>query len=142
MRKATGIKFAVVLSLLIGLMCSTAFSGPIGHGSGKPDKALFTDYWGRSQEVQGTIDTIVFTQSKPTVTGDPYHNYPYYIPEGSRIVSYNVKSKQLKVLTEGFNSAFDPCTYWDGSKLLFAGSKSGKMCRFGRSILMDQVLGS
>ncbi|MGR3220836.1 MAG: hydrazine synthase subunit alpha [Candidatus Anammoxibacter sp.] len=126
MRKATGIKFAAVLSLLIGLVCGTAFSGPIGHGSGTPDKALYTDYWGVSQEIQGTIDTIVFTQSKPTVTGDPYHNYPYYIPEGSRIVSYNMKSKQLKVLTEGFNSAFDPCTSWDGSKFLFAGSKSGK----------------
>lgn len=129
MRKARGIKIGAALSLLIGLVCSTAFSAPVGHGSANPGKALFTDYWGMSQELQGSVDTVIFTQSKPTASGDPYHNYPYYVPEDSRIVSYNIKSKQLKVLTEGFKCAFDPCTYWDGSKFLFAGIKSGNDCQ-------------
>ncbi len=129
MSKARGFKYAAVFSIVLGLFCSVAFSAPINTGSGKPDKALYTDYWGMSTEVQGNVDSIVFTQSKPTAAGDPYHNYPYYVPEESRIVSYNIKSKELKVLTEGFKCAFDPCTYWDGSKLLFAGVKSGNDCQ-------------
>jgi len=126
MRNARGITIAAVLSLVIGLMCSNAFAKPVSIGGVTPDKAYFTDYWGKSQEVQGTIDNIVFTQSKQTSDGDPYHSYPYYIPEGSRIVSYNTSSKKIKVLTEGFQTAFDPCTYWDGSKMIFAGIKTGK----------------
>ena len=66
MRNAKGFTIAAALSLVIGLMCSSnAFSKPITFGGITPDKAYFTDYWGKSQEVQGTVDSIIFTQSKP-----------------------------------------------------------------------------
>ena len=98
MRKARSFKFVAVISLVIGLMSSAAFSAPVGMGSAVPGKALYGDYWGKSQEVQGDVESVVFTQSKQTASGDPYHSYPYYLPENSRIVSYNIKSKKLKVL--------------------------------------------
>ena len=38
--------------------------------------------------------------------------------EGSRIVSYNLNTKELKVLIGDFATAFDPCTYWDVGRSL------------------------
>ena len=51
-------------------------------------------------------------------------------PGGRKIVSYGLKAKELKVLTNDFAAAFDPCTYWDGEKFTFAGvHKKGGGCR-------------
>lgn len=131
-KKLGGVTMVAILLAMIGLwgICNTSFSEPVQVGGAKPGKALWTDYWGMSKEVQGPVDTILFVQSKPTASGDPYHSYPYYVPSESRIASYNVNTKQLNVLTKDFQCAFDPCTYWDGSKFLFAGiHKKGGGCQ-------------
>ena len=114
------------------LVCGSIFASgnQVMVGGSKQGKALWTDYSGTSKEVQGPVDTILFTQSLRTAKGDPYQNYPHYVPEGSRIVSYNLNTKELKVLTGDFASAFDPCTYWDGKKFTFAGvHKKGGGCQ-------------
>src|SRR3972149_4244874 len=128
-------KFPTIMAaVVVGGMLSWAGAAGVNAqgttGGPKPGKALWTDYWGMSKEIQGTVDTIIFTQSKNTAAGDPYHNYPHYVPEGSRIVSYSMSTKQLKVLTEDFSTAFDPCVYWDGKKFTFAGiNKKGGGCQ-------------
>ena len=83
------------------LVCGSIFASgnQVMVGGSKQGKALWTDYCGMSKEVQGPVDTILFTQSPRTAKGDPYQNYPHYVPEGSRIVSYNLNTKELKVLT-------------------------------------------
>ncbi|MCK6470089.1 MAG: hypothetical protein L6Q53_18145, partial [Candidatus Brocadia sinica] len=119
-------------ALVVGaLVCGDIFaSNQVMTGGSKQGKALWTDYSGMSKEVQGPVDVILFTQSPRTAKGDPYQNYPHYVSEGSRIVSYNLKTKELKVLTNDFASAFDPCTYWDGKKFAFAGiHKNGGGCQ-------------
>ncbi|ODS33869.1 MAG: hydrazine synthase alpha subunit [Candidatus Scalindua rubra] len=90
-------------------------------GGHKPGKAIWGDYWGMAIEAQGNVESVVFTQSKPTLAGDPYHQYPNYVSNDSRIVSYNTKTRSLKVLTKDFQSAYDPCLYWDCTKIAFAG---------------------
>ncbi len=99
-------------------------------GGHKPGKATWGDYWGMSKEIQGPIESMLFTQSKPTLAGDPYHQYPNYVSNDSRIALYNMKSRKLSVLTKDFQSAFDPCLYWDSSKFVFAGvHKRGDNCQ-------------
>ncbi|MCE7866707.1 MAG: hypothetical protein DYG83_07740 [Candidatus Brocadia sp. AMX2] len=123
----------VMASALIAgaLVCGDIFaSNQVMTGGSKQGKALWTDYCGMSKEVQGPVDVVLFTQSPRTAKGDPYQNYPHYVSEGSRIVSFNLKTKELKVLTNDFASAFDPCTYWDGKKFTFAGiHKKGGGCQ-------------
>ena len=129
-QKFTTIMAAVVVGGMLSWAGAAGVEAQVTTGGPKPGKALWTDYWGMSKEIQGTVDTIIFTQSKNTAAGDPYHNYPHYVPEGSRIVSYNMSTKQLKVLTEDFSTAFDPCVYWDGKKFTFAGiNKKGGGCQ-------------
>ena len=114
------------------LVCGSIFASgnQVMTGGSKQGKALWTDYCGMSKEVQGPVDVLLFTQSPRTAKGDPYQNYPHYVPEGSRIVSYGLKAKELKVLTNDFATAFDPCTYWDGKKFTFAGvHKKGGGCQ-------------
>ncbi len=127
------VSVAMASALVAGaLVCGEIFAAnnQVMTGGSKPGKALWTDYSGMSKEVQGPVDTILFTQSPRTEKGDPYHNYPHYVSEGSRIVSLNLKTKELKVLTGDFASAFDPCTYWDGKKFTFAGiHKKGGGCQ-------------
>ena len=115
---------------LWGLLSSANCQAQVMTGGAKPGKAIWADYWGMAREIQGEVDTVVFTQSKPTTAGDPYHQYPNYVSNDSRIVSYNTKTRSLKVLTKDFQSAFDPCLYWDCSKLAFAGvHKNGGGCQ-------------
>lgn len=114
------------------MVCGHVFASgnQVMVGGSKQGKALWTDYCGMSKEVQGQVNKILFTQSPQTAKGDPYQNYPHYIPEGSRIVLYDLNSRELKVLTSDFVTAFDPCTYWDGSKFAFAGvHKKGGGCQ-------------
>ena len=114
------------------LVCGSIFASgnQVMVGGSKQGKALWTDYSGMSKEVQGPVDALLFTQSPRTAKGDPYQSYPHYVPEGSRVVLYNLKTKELKVLTNDFASAFDPCTYWDGKKFAFAGvHKKGGGCQ-------------
>ena len=114
------------------LVCGSIFASgnQVMVGGSKQGKALWTDYCGMSKEVQGPVDSLLFTQSPRTAKGDPYQSYPNYVPEGSRIVLYNLNTKELKVLTGDFASAFDPCTYWDGKKFAFAGiHKKGGGCQ-------------
>jgi Tol biopolymer transport system component len=113
-----------------GLFSSADCQAQVMTGGAKPGKAIWGDYWGMAKEIQGEVDTVVFTQSKPTTAGDPYHQYPNYVSNDSRIVSYNTKTRSLKVLTNDFQSAFDPCLNWDCSKVAFAGvHKNGGGCQ-------------
>ncbi|MEE9515060.1 MAG: hypothetical protein V3V54_03425 [Candidatus Brocadiales bacterium] len=111
--------------LTVAGVCGSASAANVNIGGPKPGKAWYTDYWGISKEWQGDVSSILFTQSKKTAAGDPYHQYPNYLPEGSRIVSMDLGGKQVKVLTSGFSTAFDPCTDWDGKRFAFAGTKGG-----------------
>jgi len=112
-----------------GLFCSNS-QAQVMTGGPKPGKAIWADYWGMAREIQGTIDTVVFTQSKPTTAGDPYHLYPNYVSNDSRIVSYNTKTRKLTVLTKELQSAFDPCLNWDSTRVAFAGvHKNGGGCQ-------------
>src|SRR4030067_3822033 len=101
------------------LVCGNLFASgsQVMTGGSKQGKALWTDYGGMSKKAQGPVSAMLFTQSPRTEKGDPYQNYPNYVSEGSRIVSYNMQTKELKVLTGDFASAFDPCTYWGGKKV-------------------------
>ena len=107
--------------MAIGGLFSSNSQAQVMTGGHKPGKAIWADYWGMSKEIQGTVDTVVFTQSKPTLEGDPYHQYPAYVSNDSRIVSYNTKTRKLNVLTKDFKSAYDPCLFWDCTKIAFAG---------------------
>jgi len=115
--------FGVGLVALLGL--GQGWADNVMVGGSKPGKALWTDYWGTSKELQGNVSQIIFTQSPKTAAGDPYHKYPNNVSEGSRIASLDLSSKQVKVLTEGFSTASDPCIYWEPSKFVFAGTKKG-----------------
>src|SRR3989304_4955958 len=69
-------------------------------------------------------------QATRAAEGYPYQDVSSHCAEGSRIVSYGLKTKELKVLTGDFATAFDPCTYWDGKKFTFAGvHKKGGGCQ-------------
>jgi hydrazine synthase subunit len=126
MKKRFLASMALVGIMAIGGLFSGKCQAQVMTGGHKPGKAIWGDYWGMAREAQGTIDTVVFTQSKPTMEGDPYHQYPAYVSKDSRIVSYSTKSRKLNVLTNDFRSAFDPCLNWDCSKIAFAGvHKSG-----------------
>jgi len=74
------------------LVCGSIFASgnQVMTGGSKQGKSLWTDYCGMSKEVQGPVDAILFTQSPRTAKGDPYQNYPHYVPEGSRVVSYGL----------------------------------------------------
>jgi len=127
-------KIGVLASALIAgaLVCGSTLvkAEPVMVGGSVQGKALWTDYSGMSKEVQGPVNKILFTQSRPTSEGDPYQNYPHYVPKGSRIVLYDLNRRDLKVLTKDFETAFDPCTYWDGKKFAFAGvHKKGGGCQ-------------
>src|SRR3972149_2976330 len=100
------------------LVCGSIFASgnQVMTGGSKQGKSLWTDYCGMSKEVQGPVDAILFTQSPRTAKGDPYQNYPHYVPEGSRVVSYGLKTKELKVLTNDFATAFDPWTFLGGGR--------------------------
>ena len=104
-----------------GLFSSADCQAQVMTGGPKPGEAIWADYWGMSKQIQGNIESVVFTQSKPTLAGDPYHQYPNYVSNDSRIVCYDMKSRSLKVLTKDFQSAYDPCLNWDCSKVAFAG---------------------
>ncbi|MCF6150685.1 MAG: hypothetical protein E3K37_18815 [Candidatus Kuenenia sp.] len=127
-------KLGVIASAFVAgaLVCGSTLvnAEPVMTGGPVQGKALWTDYCGMSKEVQGPVNQILFTQSPRTVKGDPYQNYPHYIPEGSRIALYDLNTRELKVLTNDFATAFDPCTYWDGKKFAFAGvHKKGGGCQ-------------
>ena len=121
MKKRFLASMTLVGIMAIGGLFSSNSQAQVMTGGHKPGKAIWADYWGMSKEIQGTVDTVVFTQSKPTLEGDPYHQYPAYVSNDSRIVSYNMKTRKLNVLTKDFKSAYDPCLYWDCTKIAFAG---------------------
>jgi len=127
-------KLGIIASAFVAgaLVCGSTLvnAEPVMTGGPVQGKALWTDYCGMSKEVQGPVNQILFTQSPRTAKGDPYQNYPHYIPEGSRIALYDLNSRELKVLTNDFATAFDPCTYWNGKKFAFAGvHKKGGGCQ-------------
>ena len=121
MKKRFLASMTLVGIMAIGGLFSSNSQAQVMTGGHKPGKAIWADYWGMSKEIQGTVDTVVFTQSKPTLEGDPYHQYPAYVSNDSRIVSYNMKTRKLNVLTKDFKSAYDPCLFWDCTKIAFAG---------------------
>jgi len=121
MKKRFLASMTLVGIMAIGGLFSSNSQAQVMTGGYKPGKAIWGDYWGMAREAQGTIDTVVFTQSKPTLEGDPYHQYPAYVSNDSRIVSYNTKTRKLNVLTKDFKSAYDPCLFWDSTKIAFAG---------------------
>ncbi len=130
-------KLGVIASAFVAgaLVCGSTLvnAEPVMTGGPVQGKALWTDYSGMSKEVQGPVSQILFTQSPRTAKGDPYQNYPHYIPEGSRIVLFDLNTKELKVLTNDFATAFDPCTYWDGKKFAFAGyTRKAAGARYGK----------
>jgi hypothetical protein len=121
MKKSFLASMTLVGIMAIGGLFSSNSQAQVMTGGHKPGKAIWADYWGMSKEIQGTVDSVVFTQSKPTLEGDPYHQYPAYVSNDSRIVSYNMKTRKLNVLTKDFKSAYDPCLFWDCTKIAFAG---------------------
>lgn len=125
MKRRLLLKTMTMLAAGLVILWSLDSSAQVMVGGPKPGKALWTDFWGMSKEIQGKVSTVIFTQSPKTAAGDPYHRYPDYVPEGSRICSIDLGSKQSKVLTEGFSTAFDPCVYWDAKKFVFAGIQKG-----------------
>ncbi|GJQ59244.1 MAG: hypothetical protein D8M57_05195 [Candidatus Scalindua sp. AMX11] len=130
MKKGFFATMALVGAVAVGGLFGSTCQAQVMVGGHKPGAAIWGDYWGMSKQIQGTVESVVFTQSKPTSAGDPYHQYPNYIPNASRIVSYNMKSRSLQVLTKDFKSAFDPCLNWDCSKVAFAGvHKNGGGCQ-------------
>ncbi len=121
MKKRFLVAMTLVGIMAIGGLFSSNSQAQVMTGGHKPGKATWGDYWGMSKEIQGTVDAVVFTQSKPTLEGDPYHQYPAYVSNDSRIVSYNMKTRKLNVLTKDFKSAYDPCLNWDCTRIAFAG---------------------
>ena len=65
---------------------------------------------------------IVFVQEPVSQTADAQRVYPGAAAEGSRIVRLEPEGS-LRVLTEDFASAADPCVSFDGTRLLFAGRR-------------------